>query len=396
MLLTLLIRGGFATVTPSGLESDPDGYRQIAMELREHGSYQRRDIVTKQTFPTAYRPPLYPLILAIVSPAPQAILLLHVILASLTAICIHRIGAILQLGKFVWVAILGTLLDPILLNQSSLPMTETIAAALAVAGWLAFIRWWQRRNWTNAILLGVAMGLAVLCRPTFALCSIVLLAAAVTTNRSGLATVVAFVLVVIPWAIRNQQVFGKPVLLTTHGGYTLLLGNNEHFYDHLNSNEAVWNANEFHREWRDKLATTDPKDELTREQLAYRTAKAAIAHRPSDFAYSCMVRVTRFWRIAPAPRTRSEGTQTILMRYGVGAWYCIVFGGAILAFLRVRWQLQWAVWLPAVLLCLTFTLIHAFYWSDMRMRGPVMPGIYLLISYGICLLQIDKFMPDSS
>ena len=30
-------------------------------------------------------------------------------------------------------------------------------------------------------------------------------------------------LVVVPWGIRNLIVFGRPIITTTHGGYTLLL-----------------------------------------------------------------------------------------------------------------------------------------------------------------------------
>ena len=39
--------------------------------------------------------------------------------------------------------------------------------------------------------------------------------------------------VVSPWVIRNRLVFGRWIATTTHGGYTLLLGNNPDFYRHL-------------------------------------------------------------------------------------------------------------------------------------------------------------------
>ena len=47
-----------------------------------------------------------------------------------------------------------------------------------------------------------------------------------------------------PWAIRNQIVVGRPIVSTTHGGYTLLLGNNPSFYDHLRTapRGTVWSA----------------------------------------------------------------------------------------------------------------------------------------------------------
>ncbi len=36
-----------------------------------------------------------------------------------------------------------------------------------------------------------------------------------------------------------------------------------------------------------------------------------------------------------------------------------------------------AVWIPAIALTLGLTLVHAVYWSNMRMRGPVMPMVYV-------------------
>src|SRR5205814_9425431 len=61
-------------------------------------------------------------------------------------------------------------------------------------------------------------------------------------NVAGL--VVAAAAVMSPWAIRNYRVFGKPVVTTTHGGYTLLLGNNSSFYEWLERDETglPWDA----------------------------------------------------------------------------------------------------------------------------------------------------------
>jgi hypothetical protein len=35
-----------------------------------------------------------------------------------------------------------------------------------------------------------------------------------------------------------------------------------------------------------------------------------------------------------------------------------------------------------VLCVLAFTLVHAVYWSNMRMRAPAMPVVYLAVAYG--------------
>src|SRR5205823_12120160 len=57
--------------------------------------------------------------------------------------------------------------DPILLNQQTLIMTETLAAFLAILALWCLWRLDAARSWFNAGLAGGAIGVAVLCRPTF-------------------------------------------------------------------------------------------------------------------------------------------------------------------------------------------------------------------------------------
>ena len=133
LLLALLIRGGLLLVVPDALVEDPDGYRQLAENLVEHGTFGKGDA------PTAYRPPLYPLLLtgcvALGEYGRVAIGVLHVLLGVAT------VGLTLVLGRW-WglgnrgaaVAALLVACDPILLGQSAQVMTETLAAFLATAG----------------------------------------------------------------------------------------------------------------------------------------------------------------------------------------------------------------------------------------------------------------------
>lgn len=62
----------------------------------------------------------------------------------------------------------------------------------------------------------------------------------------------------------------------------------------------------------------------------------------------------------------------------IGAWYCAWFAMALVGFLWLREALTSRVWLMPVLLVLTLTGIHAIYWSNMRMRAPMMPVVYML------------------
>src|SRR5262249_51654534 len=145
---------------------------------------------------------------------------------------------------------------PILLNQQSLVMTETLAAVLAILSLWCLARFTAARSAFNAALAGGAVGLAVLCRPAF-LPWLVLVGATMllirgksqtseqrwwhdpgwrAANVAGL--LVGAATVISPWAVRNYRVFGKPVLTTTHGGYTFYLANNRGFYEWLSSDKS--------------------------------------------------------------------------------------------------------------------------------------------------------------
>jgi hypothetical protein len=43
-------------------------------------------------------------------------------------------------------------------------------------------------------------------------------------------------------------------------------------------------------------------------------------------------------------------------------------------------------WLFGVQLCFVFTAVHAIYWSDMRMRAPLMPFVCLAAASGMAAM----------
>ena len=134
------------------------------------------------------------------------------------------------------------------------------------------------------------------------------------------ALVAAVAVVLSPWVARNQVQFGRPIVTTTHGGYTLLLGNNPAFYEYLRSGEwgSVWDAKELGPEWAADVRRAGPADELQADRRAYREAWTNIRREPGSFFYACLVRIGRLWALAP-----HQGSW--LLRWGVAAWYLVEF-----------------------------------------------------------------------
>ena len=148
----------------------------------------------------------------------------------------------------------------------------------------------------------------------------------------GPAFVLARLIVLSPWAIRNQLQFGRPIVTTTHGGYTLLLANNPEFYQWLRSGPwgSVWRADQFNADWNRRK----PADELQADRLAYAEAWQTIRREPGTFAYSCLVRLGRFWSPLPHQVTADEtplAPPVALRRGGVVRGGVLAGGGGAVA-----------------------------------------------------------------
>jgi len=189
--------------------------------------------------------------------------------------------------------------------------------------------------------------------------------------------------------------FGGPpggrTVTTTHGGYTLLLGNNRDYYEFLQTagQGSVWSSAVLDKEvGARKFANfkygPGENPELTGDQKDYEVAKAAIREQPGMFLYASLLRVSRLWGVLPQ---QVEGAKrSNALRYATAAWYLAEFAlmAAGLAVLRTR--LLRSPWLWAALLAATFTAVHAVYWTDMRMRAPLVPFIALVAACGAAAL----------
>jgi 4-amino-4-deoxy-L-arabinose transferase-like glycosyltransferase len=389
LAFTLLVRGGVLLAFNGAFNADPDGYRALASNLLEYGVFGagRR--------PSAYRPPLYPLLLVPCETLDHeaqsriALGLLHVSLGAATALVTLWLGRRWGLGRWSALAAALTACDPILLNQSTLVMTETLAAFLACAA-LAALTWTEARPGAKrAALAGIALGLAALCRPTFlAWAALAALAWVVLRQRRRrlvvpFALLVSLVLTLAPWMLRNLLQFGRPIATTTHGGYTLLLGNNPEYYAFLEQAGwgDVWQADQFDREV--SLARAEAGDnEVSADQREYAQAWQAIGAHPRPFLKASVARLGNFWGVLPHRTGEDRGLRRHALRYAAASWYSAEFVLAVAGLCILRSRLWRSAWLWGVLLAASLTSVHALYWSDMRMRAPLAAVVALLAARG--------------
>jgi 4-amino-4-deoxy-L-arabinose transferase-like glycosyltransferase len=423
LAVALLVRGGVLLALGDGLKDDPDGYRNIAEQVLLQGVFGR-PVYPGLIRPSAYRPPLYPLLLANTASTfggnkvtPIAVGALHLALGLATVWLTLVLAQSWGLGRGGIFAALLVTCDPILLNQSTLVMTETLATFLAVLGLFCLTRLSDARSPWYAGLAGGAIGLAILCRPTFlpwliaAAAITPLLRTAWPRRAANLVAMLAVAAVVLaPWTIRNYQQFGRPILTTTHGGYTLLLANNPQFYRYLRAGrwDTVWDANELLRSFppdyfpgsharkvggRAIHFTWDESsrmNELDRDRGAYALAFSHIRAEPGMFVYACVYRIGQLW--SPLSHQLSPDVSLVrrLARYATALWYVAVFVLAVAGIYSLRRQALRTPWLWGLLLCLAFTVVHTFYWTNLRMRAPLMPVVCLLAAAGVSKLITGK------
>jgi hypothetical protein len=96
-----------------------------------------------------------------------------------------------------------------------------------------------------------------------------------------------------------------------------------------------------------------------------------LTESPRDFGRATLARLGRFWGLAPAGAVYSRATRLATMAWTIPLWIALVLG------LTCRKLWVWPrVAAPAVVVALS--AVHAVFWTDMRMRAPIVPAIALI------------------
>jgi 4-amino-4-deoxy-L-arabinose transferase-like glycosyltransferase len=366
-----------AMLAGGGRFQDPDNYIALARSLADGNglSWKGR--------PTAYRPPLYPMILAPVvsllgERAVVGVAVLHLVLGAGTTILAAHVAGRWGLGNCrALTAAVVTACDPVLLWQSQFVMTETLGAFLLALALAATTRTGLR----GSALGGVCLGLAGLCRPSLLLgAGLVAASALVAAPGSqrervlrGLTLGLSVLTILAPWSIRNGLVLGEPVWTTTHGGYTLALANNEVYYREVLNGppECVWTGEDQWRWWDEVNRTTAGMTEPQADRYLRDRVLALARSQPFTFLHACLDRLSRFWSVAPAGAVYAPAVRWATALWTIPLWLALAIG---------FWRPALWRWprVAAPLLIIGLTIVHAFYWTDVRMRAPIVPAIALV------------------
>ncbi len=247
--LALVLRLLLLVAWTPPIAADAADYDRLARALTEGKGY-----VNTRGEPTSWRPPLYPAFVAaiyrIADGSVEAVRLAQVLVDVGTVALGYRLGTVLfgpvagRIAALLMAASISTI------AASSRLLSETLFTMLLMAGVVLTVEWWRavragRKLAAVALGVGVGavMGAGTLCRGVLLLYPLCLVgmamlrrympwpsgerstSAAPTRGRGPLlasgAVLLGFVLVVLPWTVRNYRVHGALVPVATQLGGAL-------------------------------------------------------------------------------------------------------------------------------------------------------------------------------
>lgn len=362
LLVGLCLRLGWALMQPSdpaALRSLPDQqeYVELAAAIAQgHTMSFHDDRFGERVY--AYRTPGYPAFLAITGPhvgvarVGQAIVDTSTILAAYL-LARRWLGRRASLLAATLVAV-----NPFLVYFSGLLLSETLYTALLA--WAAVGLAYESRRWWIGHVGALLLAVGTVARPSslFLVVLLPLLTPALGWRARGsliFTAIVGAMLLLAPWAMRNERLLGQPVLTTTNGGITL--------YDGFHPGATGASNQSFVARMPQLREMTELQRSDYLESLGWRF----IADHPGEAVRLGLVKLARTW--SPIPLSAEFGRPLYRI---VGLLYAVPLYALVL----------WGLWRPGlsrsiklflVAAALYYSAVHVMSVGSLRYRIPVEP-----------------------
>lgn len=391
-VLHLLLRAAVIYLLPSAEpSSDAAWYFGKGVDLSAGLGYLR------DGEPTAFWPVGYPAFLGLLfylfGPSLTVALTANLVLAGISFVLLYAMARRLSGDESVArLTVLLYALYPNAIGYSGLLLTETLFTTLLLLACWSYLR---QTGYYGALLTGIAFGVATLVKTQTILIPLALIGFAFLFDvrhrfssrlvLRGAIVVTAMLVTLAPWSLRNYQVFGEFVLVSTNGGVSLLAGNNpavlpDYRTDFVLDHPLVHSTGH----------PDAPEVEVNRS--AKRLAVEWIQHNPDRFLALIPHKLWRLW----APDGESEwGYQDMGAFYddhraafravrilNQGYYGLLILGAAvfpIVYFKRGRDAPSW-IWL-GYLLALYLSAISVVFSGQSRYHFPVMPFLIVNAAY---------------
>lgn len=361
------------------VEGDADGYWSLAKSVSFGRDYSIHTPPRR-----VLRTPGFPLLLSLsICTFGSSILAARIVLAIVGAGCCwltYLLGRRLFNRPTGFLAAAFVCLHPMHIGNSVLILSETWFAFLMLLSLLLLertlrqlsevaVRW--RRIAVSAGLAGLVIGAAVLIRPGFLLWIVAAAAMAIAVKSPAWNRITAvgsialgMLIVMLPWALRNQQVSGHLVFTSLWSGPSL--------YDGLNPDaDGGSNMDFFDRE---NVMATMSEFEMNEHYKAKAVSYAK--DHPSRAALLALAKAGRY--LSPLPNNLKE--RHWIIDLGCYSLFFLLYAGVALGIWKARATAQ--VLLLTLGPFLMFLAVHMVFVGSVRYRLPVEFGVAVLGAHG--------------
>ena len=387
LFLALALRGAYVSAVDTTLWFDHVFNDATAMGLLEGRGFTVS--LVPPYAPGIFRTPGYPAFLALVYGAVghsvRAGLWAHALLDTASCWLLFRLAARRVAPGAARAVLLLAATYPFFVHATGLLSTETLSTFLCLVLLAAFEAWPMERGWGRVVAAGVVLALLGWVKPVFLVLPPFLVVAERARGRSWRTSVTRCAVVgglaiaaIAPWAARNQQQLGRPVLagelgiVVWHGTLDFEDGRDpatRASFDRAQSRRSV--HYEDARAW-----YADPVAELAQSDEYVRAAFDRMRARPfGAFVLDPLRRVPRLWistSYAIGPRWVGAGAAAAC------AGYLLL---AVVGLVRLRHRLRElaAWWVLPIQLTLVYAALHV----EARYTLPARATLLLLAGVGL-------------
>jgi len=363
-------------VDAASIEQLPDQreYLELGRNLLHGKGLNFIDVRFNETI-LAYRTPGYPIFVALCG---GDIRIIRVVQAFIDAFGVLAVFFLARRWMGLGVSVLSAgiiAINPFFIYFGGLILSETLFAAMLIWGMALLVMRRPAAWWGGVILLACS----ILVRPSAIALPVLLGIAAAFVNHGsrkpydsrwvppvGTVMVLVTLIVLTPWAWRNQRVLGSWIWTTTNSGITL--------YDGLNSDATGASDQTFVRD----MPQLRSMGEVGRSEYLSDLAWQFVREHPARAAQLALIKIARTW--SPLPLSKEYGTNPKLVAVALG--YMIPLYLLILLGLRFGKATRSAKVL-LVLPALYFTIAHAVSVGSMRYRIPADVPMAVVAGFGI-------------
>ena len=333
---------------------------QPGLIVNGHGFSDPWQVLATHTYrPSASHPPLYSILLSgLYALGGHGALIqrsLGLVLGTITLILVGLLGRRVGGERLGVVAALLYAVYPVMIAVDADLMSEVLYGPLIAGMLLAAFALYDRPTARRALALGAVIGLAALTRTEallflpFLLLPVAWRARPAGRSRGALAAVglLACLVVIAPWLIRNEIAFGRFVLISTNNQTVIAGANCAQTYHGVNM--GGWDITCISRR-------TKP-NEAAQAAIWQRQGLSYAGHHLGRLPAVILIRELRVWDLwqpRRQARTFAEGQQTDVAQAGVAAFWLFALIAVVgIIALRRRPGALLILLSPAAVVCVT-------------------------------------------